>query len=495
MSEILFARIDDVDASAAITAKEAAEAAQAAAESAASDASTDADTASQAALDAQNAQIAAEAAQLAAEVAADNFDDVYLGSKAADPTLDNDGNPLVEGQLYWNSSTNSLMVYDGAAWNNYNPTSGLAAVVDDTTPQLGGDLDPNGHAITGYSTTAQANALYQPLDADLTAIAGLTSAANKVPYFTGAGTAAVTDFTAYGRSIVGVADEAAFKALVNLEAGTDVQAYDATLAALAAYNTNGILTQTAADTFAGRTITGTANQITVTNGNGVSGNPTLSLPSDVIIPMIITAPNSGLHILDTNASHDLIITPGSDLTADRVLTITTGDAARTITVSANATISQDYSTTGNPQFATIELGAASDTTISRSAAGQIAVEGVDVITLSNTKTVTNKRITRRLATTNAPGATPTTNTDNVDVMSFTGLNTAITSMTTNLSGTPNEGDLLEFKFLDNGTARGITWGASFASSTVTLPTTTVISTTLHVGFEWSGSVWRCIAVA
>lgn len=57
---------------------------------------------------------------------------------------------------------------------------------------------------------------------------------------------------------------------------------DDTLNSLAAYNTNGILTQTATDIFTGRTITGTANVITVTNGNGVSGNPTLTVGSLVV---------------------------------------------------------------------------------------------------------------------------------------------------------------------------------------------------------------------
>ena len=53
----------------------------------------------------------------------------------------------------------------------------------------------------------------------------------------------------------------------------------------------------------------------------------------------LTFPNAGLHILDTNGSHDLIVSPGSNLTADRTLTINTGDANRALTLSGDATIS------------------------------------------------------------------------------------------------------------------------------------------------------------
>lgn len=55
----------------------------------------------------------------------------------------------------------------------------------------------------------------------------------------------------------------------------------------------------------------------------------------------ITLPNTGLHILDTNASHDLILAPGSNITADRTLTLTTGDSNRTISLSANLTLPAD----------------------------------------------------------------------------------------------------------------------------------------------------------
>lgn len=78
---------------------------------------------------------------------------------------------------------------------------------------------------------------------------------------------------------------------------------------------------------------------TLTLGGSVSLDQNLLVASSPTFAGV-TLGNTGLHVLDTNASHDLVITPGSDLTADRIFTITTGDAARTLDVSAaNVTVS------------------------------------------------------------------------------------------------------------------------------------------------------------
>ena len=74
---------------------------------------------------------------------------------------------------------------------------------------------------------------------------------------------------------------------------------------------------------------------------------------------ILTSPNTGLHILDTDASHDLIIKPGSNLSADRTLTFTTGDADRTITLQGNPTLDdwfdQSVKQAASPTFAGLTI--------------------------------------------------------------------------------------------------------------------------------------------
>ena len=107
---------------AATSATAAASSATAAASSAssastqASNASTSASNAATSATSAETAKTAAQAAQAAAETAADNFDDTYLGAKSSDPTVDNDGDALTAGDLYFNTTTNRLRVYNGSAW-------------------------------------------------------------------------------------------------------------------------------------------------------------------------------------------------------------------------------------------------------------------------------------------------------------------------------------------------------------------------------------------
>jgi len=116
--------------------------------SSASDAAASASSAS-------SAQTAAEAARDSALAAFDNFDDKYLGEKAADPTVDNDGDPLVAGALYFNTTDDAMKVYNGTSWvDAYADGATLVSKSGDT---MTGDLSfgDNDKAIFGAGSDLQ----------------------------------------------------------------------------------------------------------------------------------------------------------------------------------------------------------------------------------------------------------------------------------------------------------------------------------------------------
>lgn len=123
----------------------------------------------------------------------------------------------------------------------------------------------------------------------------------------------------------------------------------------------------------------------------------------------------------------------------------------------------------------------------------IEIEGINAVTLNGVQTLTNKRNIRRVLSI-VSNATPTINTDLYDAVSITALATAITNMSTNLTGTPNDVQILQFVIKDNGVARAITWGTSFVQLGQALPSTTPAGKYLNVLFEWIPAIskWGCI---
>ena len=129
---------------------------------------------------------------------------------------------------------------------------------------------------------------------------------------------------------------------------------------------------------------------------------------------------------------------------------------------------QDIRTSASPQFTWVNIGHASDTTVTRSAAGILAVEWVDIPTTGSTHTFTNKRITKRVTTaSDATSITP--NTDNCDITYQANTQSAGTLTINADSGTPTNWQswLLKIKSTNVQT---FSWNAVFAGGTNALPT-------------------------
>jgi hypothetical protein len=218
---------------------------------------------------------------------------------------------------------------------------------------------------------------------------------------------------------------------------------------------------------------------------------------------------SGSFILSGNGSgafSNVTIGTGLDFTGG-TLSATGGGGSGTVTsVSGTGTVngislSGTVTTSGSLTLGGTLSGVSLTTQVSgtlpiaNGGTGATSLAGASIVTYSGTETLTNKRITPRVSTTTS-SATPTINTDNVDFYGLTAQAVDITSFTTNLSGTPTNGQKL-WIYIVGTAARAITWGASFEASTAALPTTTVSTDRLDVGFVWNAatSKWRCVAVA
>jgi hypothetical protein len=207
--------------------------AQAAATSAssASGSATDAETAQTAA---EAAQTAAESAQAAAEAAYDSFDDRYLGAKSSAPSTDNDGNALVTGSLYYNTTVSQLYIWDGSEWDQ--AAFSVEGAVTSFNTRTG--------AVTLSSTDVTTALGYTPVETETDPVFVASDAYNIT-------STQITNWdTAYGWG-----DHASQGYLDSSDIGTTVQAYDLNLTT---FVTN----------FTLPTSDGDDGQALVTNGSG-----------------------------------------------------------------------------------------------------------------------------------------------------------------------------------------------------------------------------------
>jgi|GEM_PF-4777285 len=162
----------------------------------------------------------------------------------------------------------------------------------------------------------------QAHDATLDSLSSLGTTADRIAYTTGVDSWAETPLTAFARSVLDDSDAATARATLG------AQAQDADLDALAGLATTGFASRTGSGTWATRTLTGPAAGLTITNGNGGSGNPAIALAND-------------LAALENLGSTGFAVRTGADAWAQRTITGTTNEL--TVTngngVSGNPTLS------------------------------------------------------------------------------------------------------------------------------------------------------------
>ena len=326
---------------------------------------------------------AAQNAQTAAEAALDTFDDDFLGAKSSDPTLDNDGNALTDGALYFDTTNNVMKVYDlgNTQWKQLTPTSSQQTNIDAAVANasninaVGGNIS-NVNTVAGnntnINTVAGNNANINTvagISSNVTTVAGAVSAINTANsnasnINTVAG--AITNVNNVGGSISNVNSVASNLTAVNNFANTyriassapttslDVGDlyFDTTANELKVYKSNGWAA-------AGSTVNGTSNRFTYT----VSSSTTT-----------ITGADDNNSTLAYDAGFVDVYLNGVKMVNGSDVTVTSGTSVVFASaIGASGTDTVDIIAFGTFQLANISINDLTDTPASVGNAGQALV--------------------------------------------------------------------------------------------------------------------------
>lgn len=154
--------------------------------------------------------------------------------------------------------------------------------------------------------------------------------------------------------------------------GTVIQAYDPLITSYGSIGSNGLVARTGAGTVVPRTLTGTTNQVSVANGDGSSGNPTIGLPSALTAPGSVTT-SSALTVLAGGAA----ITGNSSVTGTLAVSAGLSVAAGGAAITGNSAVTGTFGVSG-----TTTLGTANITT-----AGVSGTATVGTLSVTGTATI------------------------------------------------------------------------------------------------------------